>query len=263
MSYHSHFWAWARDADTEERVLYFEGPIASETWLEDEISPALFRSELYSDNGPITIYMNSEGGDCIAASSIYTMLIEYPWDVTIKIHGIAASAASVVAMSGTRVLMAPTSFLMLHNPLTAAFGDSEEMKKAIERLEVVKDSIINAYQIRTNLSRAQLSHMMDGETWLPAQKAIAMGFADGLLTDQKRVTQPEKDAYDHSYMFSRRAVTNSLLTRLRARLPRDEPLMMKVAVDPTPPVPEPEAPKPTGIPAESLIERLFTIPHEL
>ena len=97
----------------------------------------MFKSELFSDKGDITIWLNSPGGDCIAASQIYAMLMDYPHNVTVKIDGIAASAASVIAMAGTKVLMAPTALMMVHNPLTIAIGDTDEMQKAISMLDEV------------------------------------------------------------------------------------------------------------------------------
>ena len=158
-----HFWNWVRNED-ESRTLYLEGVIAEESWFADDITPAMFKEELFSGTGPITIHLNSPGGDCIAASQIYTMLMDYPGDVTIQIDGMAASAASVIAMAGTRVTMSPTSLMMIHNPFTVAMGDTEEMRKAIQLLDEVKESIINAYQIKTGLSRAKISHLMDSET---------------------------------------------------------------------------------------------------
>ena len=126
------FWNWVRDeTNPEERTLRLEGAIAEESWFEDEITPAIFKEELMAGNGPITVWINSPGGDCVAAAQIYNMLMEYPADVTVKIDGIAASAASVIAMAGTRVCMSPVALLMIHNPLTIAMGDSEEMRKAI------------------------------------------------------------------------------------------------------------------------------------
>ncbi len=205
------FWNWVKNEDTGERVLYFDGVIAEQTWFGDEITPAAFKAELLAGDGPITIYVNSPGGDVVAASRIYTMLLDYKGEVTVKIDGIAASAASVVAMAGTTVLMAPTALLMVHNPLTVAIGDSEEMQKAIDMLSEVKESIINAYELRTGLSRTKLSHLMDAETWLSAHKAIEYGFADGILEDSKRSKPAE------TYAFSRRAVTNSLLDKVRPK----------------------------------------------
>ncbi|MDD4486806.1 MAG: Clp protease ClpP [Proteiniphilum sp.] len=238
MAKNKKFWNWARDADESgERVLYFDGEISDETWWGDEITPAMFKSELFSDKGDITIWLNSPGGDCIAASQIYAMLMDYPHNVTVKIDGIAASAASVIAMAGTKVLMAPTALMMVHNPLTIAIGDTDEMQKAISMLDEVKESIINAYQVKTNQSRAKISHWMDAETWMNANKAIELGFADGVLEDSKRHQATP------TYAFSRRAVTNSLLDKVKTK---------------EQPKPEPE---PQGILAESLQKRLNLIIH--
>ena len=180
------FWTWKNQAGEEsERVLELYGTIAEESWFDDDVTPQMFRDELFAGSGDVVIWLNSPGGDCIAASQIYSMLMDYKGNVTVKIDGVAASAASVIAMAGTRVLMAPTALMMIHNPATVAFGDHEDMQKAIEMLEEVKESIINAYEIRTNLSHTQLSHMMDETTWMNAKKAIELGFADDLLKDEK------------------------------------------------------------------------------
>lgn len=204
------FWNWVRNSD-ESRTLYLNGTIAEESWFDDDITPAAFKAELFSGEGDITVWINSPGGDCVAASQIYTMLMDYKGAVTVKIDGIAASAASVIAMAGTTVLMAPTALMMVHNPLTVAIGDSEEMKKAIAMLDEVKESIINAYEIKTGLSRTRLAHLMDAETWLSAHKAVELKFADGLLFHREgEVVVPEPE----SFAFSRRAVTNSLLDKL-------------------------------------------------
>jgi ATP-dependent Clp protease protease subunit len=238
------FWNWTepvrqvRDADKGERVLYFDGEISDETWWGDEVTPGLFRDELFSCEGDVVIWLNSPGGDCVAASQIYAMLMDYKGNVTVKIDGIAASAASVIAMAGTKVLMAPTALMMVHNPLTIAIGDSEEMRKAIDMLAEVKESIINAYQIKTSQSRAKISHWMDAETWMNANKAIELGFADAILEDSKRQKFEETAV---NYAFSRRAVTNSLLDKVR---PKAQP-----------------KPAPQGVTAESLEKRLNLITH--
>ena len=101
--------------------------------------------------------------------------------LTVQIDGMAASAASVIAMAGTRVQMSPTSMMMIHNPFTMAMGDSEEMRKAIQLLDEVKESIINAYEIKTGQSRTKLSHLMDSETWMNAWKAKELGFCDEVM----------------------------------------------------------------------------------
>ena len=201
------FWNWVVNEDNT-RTLYLDGVIAEESWWGDEITPKQFKTELISGNGDITIWLNSPGGDCVAASQIYSMLMDYKANVTVKIDGIAASAASVVAMAGTTVLMSPTSLMMLHNPLTIAIGDSEEMQKTIAMLDEFKESIINAYEIKTGLSRAKLSHLMDAETWLSANKAVELGFADDIMF------RDGESSPQNSFVFSRRAVTNSLLNKI-------------------------------------------------
>ena len=194
-------------------MLELYGTIAEESWFDDDVTPMQFRDELFAGSGPVTVWINSPGGDCIAASQIYTMLMDYKDDVTVKIDGIAASAASVIAMAGTKVLMAPTALMMIHNPATIAIGDHEDMQKAIEMLEEVKESIINAYEIKTSLSRAKLSHLMDAETWMNANKAVELGFADGILDDEK----PDEVAVS-AYAFSRKKVQASLMNKISAKV---------------------------------------------
>lgn len=206
------FWEWKNQADEgSERVLELYGTIAETSWFDDDVTPKMFHDELFAGKGPVTVWLNSPGGDCIAASQIYTMLMDYKDDVTIKIDGIAASAASVIAMAGTKVLMAPTALMMIHNPMTMAYGNHADMEKAIEMLDEVKESIINAYEIKTGMSRAKLSHLMDSETWMNAGKAIELGFADDILTDTK------KDAADiPAYAFSGKEVEMVLCNKITA-----------------------------------------------
>ena len=195
--------------------MHLNGTIAEESWFDDDVTPQLFKDELMSGTGDVTVWINSPGGDCVAAAQIYNMLVDYPGSVTVKIDGIAASAASVIAMAGTRVLMSPVSMLMIHNPMTVAFGDSGEMQKAIEMLGSVKDSIINAYEIKTGLSRAKLSHLMDAETWMDANKAIELGFADESMkrsADAENMGTPTV-----SMLYSKASVVNSLMGKIAAR----------------------------------------------
>lgn len=214
------FWNFIRDETAPDaRVLRLEGTIAEESWFDDDVTPALFKADLNVGSGPITVWINSPGGDCVAAAQIYNMLMDYPGDVTVKVDGIAASAASVIAMAGTRVLMSPVSTMMIHNPLTVAMGDSDEMRRAIQMLDEVKESIINAYEIKTGLSRTRLSHLMDAETWMNANKALELGFCDEIMFQRE---EAEADAED-SFLYSSRAVTNCLLNKLKAHAPKPEP----------------------------------------
>ena len=230
------FWKWKNQAQTEtapaERTLFLSGTIAEESWFDDDVTPQMFRDELFAGTGDVVIWINSPGGDCIAASQIYGMLMDYPGNVTVKIDGIAASAASVIAMAGTKVLMVPTALMMIHNPATAAFGDHANMRRAIEMLDEVKESIINAYEIKTGLSRAKLSHLMENETWINANKAVEMGFADGILEDAKRMPTAE------AYAFSGKTVEAAIINKARAKA--------------TPAAPA----KPAGRSVDELMERL-------
>lgn len=218
-------------------MLEIYGTIAEESWFDDDVTPALFREELFAGTGDVVIWINSPGGDCIAASQIYAMLMDYKGNITVKIDGIAASAASVIAMAGTKVLMAPTALMMIHNPATGAFGDHTDMQKAIEMLDEVKESIINAYELRTSLSRTQLSHMMDSETWMNAKKAMELGFADAFLENVKR-QQPENV---EPYEFSTKTVEETVINKIMAKVRKTE------------------AEKPKGRSVDALMERLILL----
>ncbi len=209
------FWNWIKNdaGGEEERTLVLNGEISDETWYGDEVTPALFAKELNAGSGNITVWINSPGGDVYAAAQIYNMLMEYKGDVTVKVDALAASAASVIAMAGTTVLMSPVAMMMIHNPITVAIGDSKEMQKAGEMLEEVKEGIMNAYEIKTGMDRKKISHLMDAESWFNAKKAVELGFADGILHGDGN-TEEAGDAAVEGMMFSRTAVTNSLLTKL-------------------------------------------------
>lgn len=212
------FWNWTVTNNDEktERILTLSGVIAEESWFDDEVTPKIFRDELMSGEGDITVWINSPGGDCIAAAQIYNMLLEYKGNVTIKIDGIAASAASVVAMAGNKVIMSPVSMLMIHNPMTMAAGDTTEMKKAISMLTEVKESIINAYELKTGMSRDKIAKLMDAETWMDANKAVELGFADEILSRESSV-KPS------AMMYSENVVSRKLWNKISAKYrPKDQ-----------------------------------------
>ena len=189
------FWNWIHD-DSGGRVLRLEGPIDAESFWGDEITPKMFRDDLYAEEGDITLWINSPGGNVFAAAEIYTMIRDYPGSVTVRIASIAASAASVVAMAGNLVQMSPTALLMIHDPSTIAMGNAKDMEKAITTLNEVKESIINAYAAKTGLSRNRISKLMSDETWLNAKKAVELGFADEILFLDKPKEDPDEDEPD-------------------------------------------------------------------
>lgn len=232
------FWNWVKNEGEEARTLYLSGEISDETWFGDEVTPKMFKDELMAGSGDITLWINSPGGDVFAAAQIYNMLMDYPGHVTVKIDGLAASAASVIAMAGSQVEMSPVAMMMIHNPITVAIGDSKEMQKAIDMLAEVKESIVNAYEIKTGLSRNKISKLMDAESWFNAKKAVELGFADSILyTDEKT----ENDINVDAMLFSRAAVTNSLLTKLSVKKTKE--------------------PVPNKVPADKLMKRLGLLVH--
>lgn len=230
------FWNWVHN-EGEPSVLVLNGEISDETWFGDEVTPGLFRDELQQCQGDISVWINSPGGDCFAAAQIYNMLMDYPHNVTVKIDGLAASAASVIAMAGTEVQMSPVAMMMIHNPATVAIGDTAEMQKAISMLDEVKESIMNAYEIKTGMSRSKISHLMDAESWFNATKAVELGFADKVLFSDPAPEQKDEEALP-AMMFSRAAVTNSLLSKLM-----------------------PTKPAAPGTPVDQLEKRLSVIAH--
>ena len=256
------FWNWKNrkvlnqetNEEIVERTLELYGTIAEESWFDDDFTPQMFKDELNAGSGDITVWINSPGGDCVAAAQIYNMLANYKGNVTVKIDGIAASAASVIAMAGHTVLMSPVSMMMIHNPATVAFGDHTEMEKAIEMLEGVKDSIINAYALKTGMSRAKLSRLMDAETWMDATKAVELGFADDIITRNAFPTkeEDEKKKSSNSVLFSRKAVNNALLNKL-------EEHYKKPGVDVTKQAEIPAVTKTDGVSANEIRNRLELI----
>ena len=209
------FWNWVRDADTGERTLVLNGQIAEDSWFGDEVTPGIFRDELMKGEGNITVWINSPGGDVFAAAQIYNMLMDYKGNVTVRIDGLAASAASVIAMAGTTVEMSPVGMLMVHNPSTAVIGNTKEMQAAIQMLDEVKESILNAYELKTGQPRQSLSDLMDAESWMNAKKAVELGFADKILFangDEEKQSEGVE-----AMLFSQRAVTNSLIDKIKAQ----------------------------------------------
>lgn len=175
------FWNWARDETTGDRVLRLEGVIDDEVWWGDEVTPEAFRSELYTEQGNVELWINSPGGNVFAADQIYNMIKEYPGRVTVKIDALAASAASYIAMAGDKVLISPVAQIMIHNPSGFAAGEAKDMEAAARMLKEIKEGIINAYELKTGLDREELSRMMDEETFISAKRAVELGFADDIL----------------------------------------------------------------------------------
>ena len=221
------FWNWIHD-DGGGRILRLEGPIDSENFWGDEITPQMFRKDLEAEEGDVTVWINSPGGNVFAAAEIYTMLKDYAGKVTVKVASLAASAASVVAMAGDTVQMSPTALLMLHDPSTVAMGNTRDMEKAIAALNEVKEAIVNAYAAKSGLRRGRIADLMSEETWLNAKKAVELGFADEVLYDGRKPEEdkdPEKEDTlpAEAQLFSTRVMDMAILDRLGITRGTEEP----------------------------------------
>jgi len=212
------FWSFKNAAAPEEDVeLRIEGEIVSDddAWIYEwfdipTASPNAFRSALSEQKGKnITVWVDSWGGDVFAGAGIYNALKEHKGKVTVKVDGKAVSAASVIAMAGDEILMSPASILMIHNPWSFAMGEAKDMRHQADVLDEVKETILNVYRERTGLSRNKLSRMMDDETWMSARKAMADGFADGMLYANAQTDDGEGEAAQNAFSVGRRSIMNS------------------------------------------------------
>ena len=209
-------------SESTENVLFLNGVIAEESWYSDDVTPKMFKDELASHPGDLTVWINSPGGDCFAAAEIYTALKEHKGRITVKIDGIAASAASVIAMAGDMVEMSPTAMLMIHNPSMLLYGEASELEQGIDFLSEVKESIINAYELKTGLSRSRISHLMDAETWMNARSAHDLGFCDRVL-----YTEGEKGC-DEAMVYDKNVMVTNTIAAMRKKL---KPIKRKDGVD--------------------------------
>ena len=218
------FWNWIRD-DSGSRVLRIEGPIDPESLWGTEITPKMFRDELNAGLDDITVLIDSPGGNAFAAVDIYTILMDYPANVTVRIEGIAASAATVVAMAGNPVQISPEGVIMICDPSTIATGNTKDLEKAISTLKEVKESMINAYAAKTGLSHNDISKLMSDETWSNAKKAVELGFADEIISEgEPKLKLKEKEQKLRNEILELHNKRNTLWERTKAFLKehRDE-----------------------------------------
>lgn len=212
------FWNFKSSADGEGVELRIEGEIVSDddAWFYEWFgipvaNPSAFKEELFAYKGKdITVWIDSWGGDVFAAAGMYNALKEHKGKVVVKIDGKAASAGSVIAMAGDEVYMSPVSILMIHNPWSGTRGEAKDMRHMADVLDEVKQTLINAYQLKTGLSANKISRLMDEETWMSAKKAVAQGFANGILYADDAVPKEADPEVQDSFMFSRMAIQNSV-----------------------------------------------------
>jgi ATP-dependent Clp protease, protease subunit len=196
---HEPFWQWVNvESDQPELELY--GVISEYSWFEDEVTPKNFKRDLYANGkgGPIKVRIDSPGGDVIAASTIRSIMSEYPGEITVQIDGMAASAAVIIAISASKVQIMDSAYMMIHDPAVLVFGamlDIETLKSLHDSLTSIKDGIVPAYAARTGLSENQIANMMTRETWMSAREAVEYKFADEIITGGQKAKGIQNVAY--------------------------------------------------------------------
>lgn len=187
---HERFWKLrnAEELESGSPEIEFYGYISEYSWFEDDITPAIFKNDLNTigKGGPVTLRINSGGGDVFAASVIRSIIMEYPGKVTARIDGLCASAATFVATAADLVKMQDTAFFMIHDPSTVAWGTVESFKQIIDFLKTIKDGIVEGYQSKTKMEPEKLAQLMTKETWMTAQEAKDFGFVDEVITSPSK-----------------------------------------------------------------------------
>lgn len=182
------FWKWSNSIESDNSELIIEGEISSETWWGDESTPSALREELKKHTGELTVALNSGGGDVFAGVSMYNALKNYDGNVTVRVDGLAASIASIIAMAGDKIIMSPGSMMMIHKPWTLAVGDANELDKVKEVLNSIESSMIPIYTTRTGKSEEEITKLLNDETWMTAEEAVELGFADELIEAKQKVS---------------------------------------------------------------------------
>lgn len=202
------FWKWSNSVSSNNQELILDGPIASDTWWGDEVTPDLFREELKQHAGDLTVVINSPGGDVFAGLAIYNALVNHNGNVTVRVDGLAASIASVIAMAGDKIIMSPGSMIMIHRPSVYAAGTVDDMEKAKDVLMKIEEGITPIYAKRTGLDEDKIAELLEAETWMLADKAVELGFADEVSEAPEKQKQDEgvQNAMGMNFAFSMSAV---------------------------------------------------------
>jgi ATP-dependent Clp protease protease subunit len=222
------FWNLKKDAEIpEDGVLDIDGEIVAESgwWMPEEgvCVARNFRKALKGVKN-VTVHINSPGGDVMAGAEIYSALREHSLNgegrVKVIVTGLAASAASVVAMAGDEILMHPVAYMMIHNPWTFAMGDAKELRKTAKVLDVISEGLISAYEQRTGKDREELKRMLENETWMSAGTAVEEGFADGIFGAEAGAAA---SAVKPTLMSAKAHGLQEILQRIKAEDPEEKP----------------------------------------
>lgn len=167
----------------------------------------------------VTVNINSPGGDVFEAATIYNLLAQHKGTVTVNILGLAASAASVIAMAGDKINISKIGFLMIHNAWSIAMGNKTDFRTAADWLEQMDKSILAAYASRASIDESKISKMMDKETWIGADDAIEYGFADDMIETKKA---PEQESEKQTKAQARRTMEMALAHEGFSRKERED-----------------------------------------
>lgn len=262
------------------RTIKFDGYIDTSTFWGDEITPDTLTKNLYGDDAEnplsddVTIVLNSYGGDCNAATQMFDIIRDYPGQVNIRVSGTAASAATFMMQAADSLEITPGSMLMIHDPLTIAIGNENDMQAAIDMLAACKRSIINCYKRRSNKSEDELAALMSATTWMDAEQALANGLVDKITEvkkgatdalDTRTVSRAEAEAAVQKWSDRRNPAKlaamlkdrNSITVSADAVNLQPETVVVQDTTHITTPIENsPEAPKPAGVSVEKLKKRL-------
>lgn len=209
----------ARGSDRAEIYLY---GIIGIDWFGEGVSAKTFADDLkkLGKVKTIDLRINSEGGSVFDGKAIYTLLNDHPARIVTHVDGLAASAASFVAMAGDEIKIAEGAFVMVHNAWTWAVGGADDMRRTADLLETVNSTIIDVYAARTKMAPAKIKELMDAETWMTGKEAVANGFADSIVENLKvaaQVKRPENFKHLPSALLPRRAAATARLAALSRR----------------------------------------------
>jgi len=216
------FWSWKNSVESNGNELVIEGDISSrESWWGDSATPEMLRDELKEHQGDLTVSLNSGGGDVFAGVAMYNALRGHDGKVTIRVDGLAASIASIIAMAGDKIVMSPGSMMMIHKPWTLAIGDANEMEKVGEVLNSIEKSMLPIYTARTGKSEEEIKELLNAETWMTADEAVEMGFADEVIEAKEKVSVSDaiKNLVNGKVAYSMSATKdsiNSLVEKIKA-----------------------------------------------
>lgn len=249
------FWKLKNSVEGSGSRLYIDGVISQDSWWGDEATPQQLRDELKEVKGDtLEVVINSPGGDVWAGVAMHDALKELDVEVTVRVSGLAASIASVIAMAGDKIVMTPGSTMMVHKASMFAWGNSDEMAKAIEMLETVEEGIVSIYSDRSGLPKDEVQALLKAETWMSAEKAVELGFADSVVKPEAVADdedEPTNIFAGGKVAFSMEATKeamDSYLNKVKnaeeAELADDAPVVPDVT--PTPDKEEEDKEEPTG-----------------